>query len=175
MIERRGAIVRLAAMIILTLLLAGCSEEYAGDRPPQLNEIRDADNPELSTARDMLAAALRYDIDRFVRRNRPEMKSCFLSILGADPADDLLARLEGAGLEVHKFSEWSFRFKDENGMWTNPGRYILISVRDGRIMDSTHGEVDTAWNVSGNDIPGETFILEKFADAWRVTDVKLTP
>lgn len=165
---------KLAVIISLMLILTGCSGEYADDEVQPLNTLNDADNPEIAIARDMLAAALRYDIDRFVEKNRPKLEICFLSILNSDPADELIARLEGTKLEVHKFSEWTTYSRNEDGQPIIPKRYFTISVRDVRIIDSTHAEVDTSWNASGISIPGETFILEKIAGTWRVVGVKLT-
>lgn len=165
---------RLAVIISLMLIMTGCSGEYAQDEAQRINTLSNEDNPEIAIARDMLAAALRYDIDRFVERNRPKLEVCFLSILDSDPADELLARLEGTKLEVHKFSEWTIYYKDEDGNSIIPKRYFTISVRDVRIIDSTHAEVDTSWEASGISIPGETFMLEKIAGTWRVTGTKLT-
>ncbi len=164
----------IAAIAVLVLLISGCSAEYAEDEAQPLNTISDADSPELAMGRDMLAAALRYDIDRFVERNRPIVKVCFLSILDADPADELITRLEGTKLEVHKFSEWSTYFKNEDGQPVLPDRFFRISVRDIRLIDPTHAEVDTSWSASGIAIPGETFTLENIEGTWRVIDVKLT-
>ncbi len=164
----------IAAIAVLILILSGCGAEYAGEETQKLNTLSDADNPEIAIGRDMLAAALRYDIDRFVEKNRPRVDVCFLSILDSDPADELLDRLEGTKLEVHKFSEWTTYFKDENGAPYIPERFFRISVRDVRIIDSTHAEVDTSWNASGLEIPGETFMVEKFSGTWRVTGVRYT-
>jgi hypothetical protein len=163
-----------AAIVILILLFSGCGSEYAEDEAQQFNTISDADNPAFVAGRDMLAAALRYDIDRFVERNQPRLKVCFLSILDADPADELLARLEGTKLEVHKFSEWSTYFRNEDGQPVMPDRFFRISVRDARIIDSTHAEVDTQWSASGIAIPGETFALENSEGTWRVIKVRYT-
>ena len=165
---------RLAVIISIILIMTGCSGEYADDEVQPINTLNDADNPEIAIARDMLAAAIRYDIDRFVERNRPKLKVCFLNILDSDPADELLARLKDTKLEVHKFSEWSTYFKNEDGQPIIPKRFFTISVRDVRIIDSTRAEVDTRWNASGISIPGETFILERIAGTWRVTGTRLT-
>jgi hypothetical protein len=165
---------RLTVIISIILIMTGCSGEYADDEVQPINTLNDADNSEIAIARDMLAAAVSYDIDRFVERNRPKLKVCFLSILDADPADELLARLEDTKLEVHKFSEWSTYFKNEDGQPIIPKRFFTISVRDVRIIDSTRAEVDTRWNASGISIPGETFILERIAGTWRVTGTRLT-
>jgi hypothetical protein len=162
-------------MTAVMLVISGCTGEYADEGVQKMNTMSDADNPELSIGRDMLAVALRYDIDQFVERNRPRLEDCFLDILGENPSDELLARLEGTKLKVHKFSEWTTFYKDENGSPVIPRRFFTISVRDVRIIDSTHMEVDTAWNASGNDIPGETFYLERIEGTWRVIRSKLTP
>jgi hypothetical protein len=162
-----------SAAIIALLLLAGCGGQQA-QQTQDISILSEADNPELAIGRDMLAAALRYDIDTFVERNKPELKICFLSILNADPADELLDRLEGTKLEVHKFSEWTHYFKDEDGRPVLPKRFFHISVRDVRIIDSENAEVDTAWEASGINIPGETFIMEKIAGTWRVVGTRLT-
>ena len=166
---------RLTVIVALIMIFAGCGEEYADDEAQKINDLNEADNPAIAIARDMLAAALRYDIDQFVKRNRPKLDVCFLNILGNDPADELLARLEGTKLDVHKFSEWTTYFKNETGQPATPKRYFLISVRDVRIIDSTHAEVDTIWNASGIEIPGETFMLEKIAGTWWVINTRLTP
>jgi hypothetical protein len=160
----------ISSAIILILLFAGCSTEYAEETEP-LNE---ADSPALAIGRDMLAAALLFDINRFVEQHQPEIKVCFLSILDSDPADELLVRLEGARLEVHKFSEWTTYFRNEDGQPVMPDRYFRISVRDVRIIDSTHAEVDLNWNVSGLAAPSETFFMELIEGAWIVTDVRFT-
>lgn len=164
----------IAAIVILILFFSGCSAEYADDDSQPLNTISDADNPALAIGRDMLAAALRYDIDRFVERNRPKLKVCFLSVIDDDPADELIARLEGTKLEVHKFSEWTTYFRNEDGQPVMPDRFFRISVRDIRIIDSTHAEVDTQWSASGIAIPGETFALENIEGTWRVITVRMT-
>ena len=164
----------IAAIVILVLLFSGCSNEYAGDDAQPINTLSDADNPAVAIARDMLAAALRYDIDRFVMRNQPRLEVCFLSILDDDPADELLTRQEGTKLEVHKFSEWSTYFRNEDGQAVMPKRFFRISVRDVRIIDSTHAEVDTSWNASGIAIPGETFALEKIEGTWQVKSVRFS-
>lgn len=165
---------RLAVIISIILIMTGCSGEYAQDEVQRINTLSEEDNPEIAIARDMLAAAVRYDIDSFVERNRPKLEVCFLSILDADPADELLARLEGTKLEVHKFSEWTTYSRNEDGQPIIPKRYFTISVRDVRLIDATHAEVDTSWNASGISIPGETFILERIAGTWRVTGTRLT-
>ncbi len=165
---------KLAAILIMIFVFAGCGEEYADGEAQKISALNEADNPEIAIARDMLAAALRYDIDRFVERNRPKLDVCFLNILGADPADELIARLEGTKLKVYKFSEWTTYFKNEKGAPTIPKRFFSISVRDVRITDSTHMEVDTIWEASGIGIPGETFMLERIAGTWRVISTKLT-
>lgn len=157
------------------LIIAGCTGEYADEDVVKMNTMNDADNPELSIGRDLLAAALRYDIDQFVERNRPKLEDCFLNIIGEDPADELISRLDGTKLKVHKFSEWTTFYKDENGAPIIPKRFFSISVRDVRIIDSTHAEVDTAWKASGIDIPGETFHLESIEGTWRVISSKVTP
>ena len=166
---------KFTVIVVLILLFSGCSGEYADDETQRINKLSDADNPEIAIARDILAVALRYDIDRFVERNRPRLEVCFLSVIDSDPADELLARLEGTKLEVHKFSEWSTYFRNENGEAVMPDRFFRISVRDVRIIDATHFEVDTHWDASGIAIPGETITLESVAGTWRVTDVRVTP
>jgi len=165
---------RLAFIIPLLLIISGCSEKYAQDDAQRSNTFNEADHPEIAIARDILAAALRYDIDRFVERNSPKIEVCFLSILDSDPADELLVRLEGTGLEVHKFSEWATYSRNEYDQPIIPKRYFTISVRDVRIIDSTHAEVDIIWNASGISIPGETFMLENFAGTWRVISTRMT-
>lgn len=165
---------RLAVIIPLILIMTGCSGEYAQDEAQRINTLNEEDNPEIAIARDMLAAALRYDIDRFVEKNRPKLEMCFLSILDTDPADEFLARLVGTKLEVHKFSEWTTYSRNEDGQSIMPKRFFTISVRDVRIIDSTHAEVDTSWNASGISIPGETFTLERIVGTWRVTGTRLT-
>ena len=164
----------ISALIILLLLIPACETEYAGQETRRINELDETANPEIAIARDMLAAALIYDINRFVERNRPKLDVCFLSILDVDPADELLARLKDARLEVHKFSEWATYSKDEDGQSVMPERFFRISVRDVRIMDATRAEVDTHWSASGVYLPGETFSLEKIAESWRVTGVRYT-
>ena len=165
---------KLAAILIMIFIFAGCGEEYADGEAQKINALNETDNPEIAIARDMLAAALRYDIDQFVERNRPKLDVCFLNILGHDPADELIARLEGTKLKVYKFSEWTTYFKNENDAPTIPERFISISVRDVRITDSTHMEVDTIWKASGIEIPGETFMLERIAGTWRVINTRVT-
>lgn len=162
-----------AAIAVFLLVLSGCSGEYADDGVEKMNTMNDADNPELSIGRDMLAAALRYDIDTFVERNRPRLEVVFLNILGEDPADELIERLKGTRLEVHKFSSWTTYFTNDKGSPTMPRNFLSISVRDVRVPDATHGEVDTAWEASGIDIPGETFMLERIEGTWRVISSKL--
>ncbi len=78
-----------AVIISLMLIMTGCSGEYAQDEAQRINTLSEEDNPEITISRDMLAAALKYDIDRFVKRNRPK-------------------------LEVHKFSEWTIYCKDKD-------------------------------------------------------------
>ena len=163
---------KMTILVLVMLILAGCSEEYVSSESQLFSELSEEDMPELGVARDMLAAALSYQIDLFVEKNRPEMKVCFLSILDLDPAEELLARLEGTKLEVHKFSEWATHFKNEQGLPYIPNNYITISVRDVRILDSDNAEVDTRWNVSGVSIPGETCTVKRFAGTWKVTGIR---
>jgi len=165
---------RLAVIITLILIIAGCGEEYAQDEAQGINTLNDKDNPEIAIGRDILAAALRYDIDRFVEKNRPKLEVCFLSILDSNPADELLSRLEGTKLEVRKFSEWTSYYKNENRQPILSDRFFTITVRDFRVIDSAHAEVDTMWNASGIALPGETFILEKIAGTWRVISTRMT-
>ena len=165
---------KLAFIIPLFLIISGCSEKYAQDDSQRISTLSEEDYPEIAIARDMLAAAVRYDIDRFVERNRPKLEECFLSILDSDPADELLVRLEGTMLEVHKFSKWTTYYRNEDGQPIIPKRFFTISVRDVRIIDSTHAEVDTIWNASGISLPGETFMLENFAGTWRVINTRMT-
>jgi hypothetical protein len=162
-------------LIALMLILPGCTKEETSSGVQQIQQLDEADNPSLAIGRDMLAAALRYDIDRFVERNRPQLKTVFVSIIDSDPADELLERLEGTRLEVHKFSEWTTYFRNEQGQPVLPKRFFLLNVRDVRIIDSTHCEVDTVWDASGIKIPGETFFLENIEGTWRVVNVRLTP
>ena len=164
----------LAAIAIVLLVLPGCSGKHVDDDVVKMNTMSDTDNPELAIGRDLLAAALIYDINQFVERNRPRLEVCFLSILGEDPADDLIARLKGARLEVHKFSSWTTYFTNDQGSPTMPRNFLSISVRDVRLPDATHGEVDTIWKASGIEIPGETFMLERIEGTWRVIRMKLT-
>jgi hypothetical protein len=165
---------KFAAVVVLLLVLSGCSGEYADDGVEKISEMSEADHPEIAIGRDLLAAALRYDIDTFVERNKPKLKVCFLNILGEDPADELLARLEGTKLEVHKFSSWTTYFTNDQGSPTMPRNFLSISVRDVRVPDSTHGEVDTIWKASGIELPGETFFLERIEGTWLVINKKVT-
>jgi hypothetical protein len=165
----------LLSAAIAMMLLGGCGGEYAEDWSQKVNSIDESAHPEVALIRDMLAAAVRYDIDSFARKNEPRTKNVFLSILDADPADALLERLEGAALEVHKFSEWARFSKNEEGQPALPKRYLTLSVRDIRLPDSTHAEVDTIWHASGIEIPGETLYLQSIEGTWQVMDVKLTP
>jgi len=164
----------LSAIAIVLLVFPGCSGKHVDDDVVKMNTMSDADNPELAIGRDLLAAALRYDIDTFVERNKPKLEVCFLNILGNDPADELLARLEGTKLEVHKFSSWTTYFTNDQGSPTMPRNFLSISVRDVRVPDSTHGEVDTIWKASGIELPGETFFLERIEGTWRVIKKKVT-
>ncbi len=159
---------------VFLLVLSGCGGEYV-DEGRRIQALDEAEHPEIAEARDILAAALRFDIDRFVERNDPRVKVCFLSILNYDPADELLARLKGTRLEVHKFSEWSRYIKNDKGQSVMPGRYLIVSVRDFRVIDSSHAEVETVWNDSGIAIPGETFRVEKIAGKWVVMSAAYTP
>jgi hypothetical protein len=165
----------ISCIAVLLLLLGGCTSDEAGSVVEQIQQLDEAENPSLAIGRDALAAALRYDIDTFVERNRPKLEVVFLSILGSDPADELLERLEGTALEVRKFSEWTTYFKNEQGQPVMPKRFFLLNVRDVRIVDSAHIEVDTAWDASGIKIPGETFYVESIEGTWRVIDKRVTP
>jgi hypothetical protein len=166
---------RSAFIIVLALLLAGCGPESAGDDARPLNTIPDEEYPQLSMGRDMLAKALRYDIERFVEKNDPRLETVFLDMMGQDPADDLMDRLGGTPLEVVKFSRWATYSKNERGEPVLPKRYLILSVRDIRIFDTGVMEVDTAWNASGIQIPGETLTLEFLGGEWHVTSTRLTP
>lgn len=165
----------IAAIVVVLLVLSGCSGEYVDDGQVKMSEMSEADHPEIAIGRDLLAAALRYDIDTFVERNNPRLEVCFLSIIGNDPADELLARLEGTRLEVHKFSSWTTYFTNDQGSPKIPRNFLSISVRDVRVPDSTHGEVDTIWKASGIELPGETFFLERIEGTWVVIGKKVTP
>ena len=166
---------RYMILLLLAAAAAGCGPRTAGDEARPLNTVKDEEYPQLAMGRDMLATALRYDIEKFVDKNNPRLEDVFLNVIGEDPADDLLQRLEGTPLKVHKFSSWTTFSKNERGEPVTPKRYFILSVRDIRIFDTGVMEVDTAWNASGIAIPGETFALEYLGRHWRVTSVRLTP
>lgn len=160
-------------IIALLMVAAGCAGSHPQQGEADLYALLSGEETvELADAREMLAAALRHQIGRYVEKNGNDMGVVFLSILDIDPADQLLSRLSGTPLEVRRFSEWSTYYRNEEGKPYIPKNYVAISVRDIDIQDYDNATVSTSWNISGIAMPAETCILERIAGSWLVTGVR---
>lgn len=161
----------------IALLLIAAAAGCAGPRPDTgeadlYKALQGEETVEIADAREMLAAGLRFQIDRYAGKSGTDVEVVFLSILDMDPADRLLARLEGTALEVRKFSEWSAFYRSEDGKPFVPDNYAIISVRSIDIVDYDNAAVSTSWNISGIAMPAETYLLERIAGSWKVTGTR---
>lgn len=160
---------------VALMAAAGCAGPQPKDPEAELYaSLCGEETVEVADGREMLAAALRHQIERYAEKNGTGAGAVFVSVLDLDPADELLARLAGAPLEVRKFSQWSAYYRSRDGRPYIPENYVIISVRSMDIADYDNAAVSTQWNVSGILLPAQTYVLARIAGSWTVTGTRFS-
>ncbi|HEY3042366.1 MAG TPA: hypothetical protein VGJ66_26795 [Pyrinomonadaceae bacterium] len=115
---------------------------------------------------DILESVFRYQIARCYRDRTPGMY--FLSYLGQDPSDELIARLASGGFLIKGRSQMS-QFKDRNtGKWS-----IILAVSDIELRSDRRADVRASCIAAWLDGRTYTYRVVRSNRRWIVTRSKV--